>query len=82
MVCIGVCLRLLILEGFGWVIAGNVLCAIGNTFVLNCPAKYSALWYPPNRRLLITSLVIFANCISGAVGAFLSPMIVKPDLPI
>jgi hypothetical protein len=75
-------MRTFVLKGFGWLIAGNVLAAIGNIFVLNCPAKYSAIWYAPKQRLLITSLVVLFNCISGAFGAFVSPFIVKPDLPI
>ena len=82
MVLIGVCLRMLILESFTWVLIGNALVALGNAFVLYCPAKYSALWYPVENRLLVTGLIVFANTVSGGVGAFISPFFVKSDLSI
>lgn len=78
MVMIGICLRILVIQGFAWVLVGNIIVAIGNAFILYCPAKYSALWYPPKNRLLVTGLIIFANNVSGGVGAFLSPFFVKP----
>lgn len=82
MVCIGLGFRLLILEGFAWVMIGNTLAALTNGFILNCPAKYSAAWYGTKSRVLITSLIMFANCISGAIGAFISPYIVHSDKDI
>ena len=56
--------------------------AFGNAFVLYCPAKYSALWYPVENRLLVTGLIVFANTVSGGVGAFISPFFVQPGLSI
>lgn len=42
---IGVCLRLLVNQGFFFVIAGQVIAGIGRPFILNCQAKISAGWF-------------------------------------
>lgn len=34
--------------GFAWILAGQCLCAIGQPFLLNCPAKVAALWFRPD----------------------------------
>ena len=81
MVVLGCSFRLLILRSFWWVIVGNFIAAIGNSFILNCPSKYSSIWYEPRERLLITSILVFTNMISGGFGAFLSPFFVKSGLP-
>ena len=50
--------------------------------MLNAPAKYSAIWYGPRDRIIVTSILVFISTISGAFGAFLSPYFVKNGLPI
>lgn len=42
---IGVGLRMLVNQNFGWVIAGQVIAGIGRPFILNCQAKISANWF-------------------------------------
>jgi hypothetical protein len=76
-VCIGLVFRLLVLENFIWVIIGNIIVALGNGFMIICPAKYSSIWYRNSNKILITSLLIFAHGISTAIGSFISPYIVK-----
>ena len=77
----GVLIRLLIFESFIWVIVGNFVFACGNVFVINVCPKFSAIWFAPEQRLLISSLLIFANSISGGFGSILSPFFVKDKLP-
>jgi FLVCR family feline leukemia virus subgroup C receptor-related protein len=48
---IGVCLRLLINQGFWIVILGQVLAGIGRPFILNCQAKISANWFTAGKRV-------------------------------
>lgn len=47
----GMCLRLLVNQGFWVVIVGQVLAGIGRPFILNCQAKISANWFRAKKRV-------------------------------
>jgi FLVCR family feline leukemia virus subgroup C receptor-related protein len=47
-VILGVSLRMLIKESFYFVIIGNALNAVGNIFLINCPPRFSAIWFSPS----------------------------------
>jgi FLVCR family feline leukemia virus subgroup C receptor-related protein len=49
----GICLRLLINEGFWIVLVGQILAGIGRPFILNCQAKISANWFTAGKRVKI-----------------------------
>ena len=40
---------MLIKFNFIWVLIGNFIVAFGNVYVLSVPAKFSALWFAPNK---------------------------------
>lgn len=44
---IGAAFRCLITTHFAFVIAGQVLCAIGQPFILNAPTKIAVRWFLP-----------------------------------
>ena len=72
---------MLIAESFAWMIVGSFICALGNIYTLCVSPKFSAVWFEPKQRIFITSFIIFANSISGGIGAALSPIFVKSHLP-
>jgi hypothetical protein len=65
---------------FTFVIVGNTIIAFGNVFILNSPSQFSANWFRPQTRLVVTTLAIFAMNVSGGAGALISPFIVKEDM--
>lgn len=65
LVILGVSMRMLINESFYFVIIGNSLNAMGNVFLINCPPRFSAVWFTPRERIIVTSLIGFANAVSG-----------------
>lgn len=77
---VGLGLRCLVRVDFNYVLAGNTVIAIGNVFILNSPSQYSATWFKPERRLLVTSIAVFCMIVSGGIGALISPFIVRENL--
>lgn len=77
---VGVGLRCLVKESFTWVLLGNILVAAGNAFMLNAPSQFSANWFKPENRMVVTSVAVFFLSVSGAAGALLSPFVVKSGL--
>lgn len=41
-------LRMFINQGFAFAIIGNAFSAMGNIFIVNCPARFSAVWFKPS----------------------------------
>jgi FLVCR family feline leukemia virus subgroup C receptor-related protein len=50
----GTCLRLLVNQGFVWVIIGQIIAGFGRPFILNCQAKISASWFKADTRGAVT----------------------------
>ena len=74
----GAWIRILVNTNFYFVIAGQVLMAIGQPFMLSAPAKLAALWFGDNERALATILGSLASPI-GAVIGFLLPLLFIGD---
>ncbi len=67
---VGISLRLLVNEGFAWVIIGQTLAGIGRPFILNCQAKISANWFPSETRGKVTQILTLILNISLIIGTF------------
>lgn len=74
-------LRILVKVSFGFVLAGNILVAFGNVFIVNSPTMFSVTWFRPELRIIVTSVAIFVSLVSGGFGALISPFLVPEDLP-
>lgn len=77
---VGLALRCLVKVSFHFVLLGNGVMAFGNVFILNAPSQFSAAWFRPESRLVVTSLAVFAMSVSGGAGALISPFIVKAGM--
>ena len=75
---VGAWIRMLVNTNFNFLIAGQLLMAIGQPFMLSAPAKLAALWFGDNERALATTLGSLAAPI-GAVMGFLLPLIFIGD---
>lgn len=69
----GAWIRLLVNTDFYFVIAGQVIMAIGQPFMLSAPAKLASLWFGDNERAIATTLGSLAAPL-GAVTGFLLPL--------
>lgn len=49
---LGCWIRILINQGFYWVLIGQTFGGIGSPLLLGCAAKISALWFSPTEVLL------------------------------
>ena len=65
---IGVGLRMLVNEGFFWIIVGQILAGIGRPFILNCQAKISANWFQADIRGRVTQLLTLILNVSLIIG--------------
>lgn len=65
---------------FGFVLAGNILVAFGNVFIMNSPTMFSVTWFRPDVRIIVTSVAIFVSLVSGGLGALFSPFIVPENI--
>lgn len=70
---IGAWIRQCVNIDFWFVIAGQVIMAIGQPFMLSAPAKLAAVWFGDNERALATTLGSLAAPM-GAVTGFLLPL--------
>lgn len=75
---VGAWIRIFVNNNFYFVIAGQVLMAIGQPFMLSAPAKLAALWFGDNERALATILGSLASP-TGAVIGFLLPLLFIGD---
>lgn len=65
---VGVGLRLLVNNSFGWVIAGQAIAGIGRPFILNCQAKISANWFSSKSRGKVTQILTLVLNVSLVIG--------------
>lgn len=61
---------------FYMVCIGQGICAWGQPFIQNSPAKVATHWFPDHQRALATTLGSVANPIGGALGLLVPPVIV------
>lgn len=74
---VGVALRLLINQGFYWVIIGQVVAGIGRPFILNCQAKISANWFSSKTRGKVTQILTLVLNVSLVIGILIPGFIFK-----
>ncbi len=70
---VGAWIRLFVNTSFYTLLAGQVIMAVGQPFMLSAPAKLSALWFPESEMAISTTLGSLAAPI-GAVTGFLLPL--------
>lgn len=75
---IGAWIRLLVNVDFNFVLAGQVIMAVGQPFMLSAPAKLAAVWFGDNERATATTLGSLAAPM-GAVTGFLLPLALISD---
>lgn len=56
-----------------------MLCAIGQPFIGNVPAKLAATWFGPNERVIAITLTTIAQPIGAALGFKLPNIWIKDD---
>lgn len=83
---IGVRLRMMVNQGFAWVIIGQVVAGIGRPFILNCQAKISANWFSAQTRGKVTQLLTLVLNVSLVIGILIPGIFFKgykpdPDNP-
>lgn len=72
---LGTCLRLLVNQGFAWVIIGQVIAGIGRPFILNCQAKISANWFKADTRGAVTQYLTLIMNASLILGFFIPSIV-------
>ena len=70
---IGAWIRLFVNVNFLFVVAGQVIMALGQPFMLSAPAKLAAVWFGDGEKVLATTLGSLAAPM-GAVTGFLLPL--------
>jgi FLVCR family feline leukemia virus subgroup C receptor-related protein len=60
--CIGCLIRCLVKVSFGFVIAGQVFCAIAQPFLTNAPMKIAVRWYMPKNVNINNVVEIISSC--------------------
>jgi len=56
-------------KSFMYLLAGQILAAVGHAFLLSVPQKISVVWYAPEKRVLSTTVMSMAILLGNAVGA-------------
>lgn len=71
-------------DGFIIVCIGQAICACGQPFIQNSPAKVAAFWFPDDQRALATTLGSVSNPIGGALGLLVPPVVygITGSIPI
>lgn len=72
---IGTSLRLLVNQGFYWVIIGQVIAGIGRPFILNCQAKIGANWFTAKVRGGVTQILTLVLNVSLILGIFIPKIV-------
>uniref|UniRef100_A0A7S3K8U5 Major facilitator superfamily (MFS) profile domain-containing protein n=1 Tax=Euplotes crassus TaxID=5936 RepID=A0A7S3K8U5_EUPCR len=75
---IGAWVRYFVTSGFGWLIVGQCIIAIGSPLSLIAPAKIASIWFPDNQRALATMIGSLATPLGSVVG-FVIPFIFIQD---
>ena len=55
---LGMAIKCLINDSFWICAAGQVVCAVGQPFLCNSPAKLANTWFAPNERVIALTVVI------------------------
>jgi len=72
---VGISMRLLVNQGFVWVIVGQVLAGIGRPFILNCQGKISANWFSSEKRGKITQILTLVLNVSLIIGVIIPTVV-------
>jgi MFS family permease len=73
----GCLLRLLIGEGFFFVLLGQTLLGVSAGFQLNTTMQFCYNWFSPSRRPIYMSIVSVSNIFGGGLGALLPLLFVN-----
>jgi len=73
--CVGFWIKCFInVSGFWTLMLGQFFAALGQPFILGCPAKVAQFWFNDKQRALATTIGSAANPLGSAIG-FLLPML-------
>ena len=64
--------------GYAWLMSGQVLCAMGQPFFTNAPAKIAAEWFLVDQRTVATTIGAMFNPVGIAIGQVLPGILVVP----
>ncbi|XP_025907563.1 feline leukemia virus subgroup C receptor-related protein 2 isoform X2 [Nothoprocta perdicaria] len=64
---------------FGVTVAGQVVCAVAQVFILGMPSRIASVWFGPREVSTACSLAVFGNQLGIALG-FLVPPILVPNV--
>lgn len=64
---------------YSWAMAGQILCALGQPFFTNAPAKIASEWFAVDQRAVATTIGAMFNPIGIAIGQVFPPIVVDPD---
>jgi MFS family permease len=70
-------------HSFGMVLAGQVILAIGQPFVINAPTALAAKWFPVKERAIATGLGTLAQYIGILIAMVVTPLLIvaSPSSP-
>jgi MFS family permease len=63
-------------ESFNMVMAGQVLLAIAQPFIINSPTAVAARWFPVKERAMATGLATLAQYIGILIAMVVTPMLI------
>lgn len=66
---------------FGWLVAGQVLCALGQPFLVNSTSQMGAEWFPPNERPAAAMVSNLMNFVGGSLS-FVVPSLIVDSSPV
>lgn len=75
---IGGWVRMLVNSGFGWLVLGQSIIAIGSPLSLIAPAKIASIWFSDDQRALATMIGSLATPLGSVIG-FVMPFIFISD---
>ena len=76
---LGMGIKCLINQGFWICILGQVLCAIGQPFISNAPAKVANTWFGDKERIVAITMAVAFQAIGAGIGFIVPSIWVLPD---
>ena len=73
---VGIFLYVMIDKGYYYTIFGAILVAVGQPFIINCPAKVATYWFLDKNRTVATAIMTGINFIGTACGFVLPTLVV------
>lgn len=67
---------------FHWLIAGQALCALGQTFLVNATSHLGAEWFPSDERPAAAMIVNLMNFIGGSLSFVVPTLYVAEDVSL